>query len=712
MNKSIFIAFALVLGFVGTAWGQSIPSTLTVPFTASIENSPVIYNGEAKTINISANCNASITSVTKQGGGSVAGNTPVDAGTYEVQVSYTCPGHATGEDTYTHTGSALTLLYVIEPHEIGDATFVDNVVANDVAWTGSVIDLVTNPNYSLTVSSVNPLVYGADKDFTFYTVPSIVKDEGEYTIVFEGHGNYTGTVTRKFNVLKNVSAAETTTGIHFDIPTQLITTADYDFSAVVTDKKSHTTLYEGIDYELHFFASDTEANAYRDAADAAAESTALAAEKTEADIKAAGQGKYFVVAKGLAPRYTGKVTKEFYLVNEYQTYESTQYTNVALHITEPGYPVAADSPTGEIVPGEMQVGADGATAVATDAKRVFIPGTHTVSILPSGFEFNVVGIEKAAFDGCSVIRFIDARGIQNYIPSSLDRSSTGTPFKGLAKQTLVYLTGATVEGENYIYATGTSDLRCETFKIYDDVSGKQNGFGSEAAAKWDMEIPDGFTAYTIVNTRTLNATVSNKQQGYTVCLPYALPIPESFKAYTLSYSKTDQFGFTEVTTDELAAMTPYVLIPSVSGQPFGTTDAAVSATISYGTDWTYTPCTSVASAAYSGQTLYKLEGTMQYKTGTTDYYIMQANNVWDQCKATDYPSPCVLSMRAYMVANGTAASRLYSVFTNADGSTTAISNLQLDSDTQAEVYDLQGRKVSTPQRGGLYIVNGKKMMMK
>ena len=28
------------------------------------------------------------------------------------------------------------------------------------------------------------------------------------------------------------------------------------------------------------------------------------------------------------------------------------------------------------------------------------------------------------------------------------------------------------------------------------------------------------------------------------------------------------------------------------------------------------------------------------------------------------------------------------------------------------LYDLQGRKVAAPQRGGLYIINGKKVVMK
>lgn len=68
-------------------------------------------------------------------------------------------------------------------------------------------------------------------------------------------------------------------------------------------------------------------------------------------------------------------------------------------------------------------------------------------------------IEDDAFNGCSTLRFIDATAVTSLVPSSLNREATATPFYGLPKQTLVYLTGPTVGGENYIYKIAASTYR-------------------------------------------------------------------------------------------------------------------------------------------------------------------------------------------------------------------------------------------------------------
>ena len=109
---------------------------------------------------------------------------------------------------------------------------------------------------------------------------------------------------------------------------------------------------------------------------------------------------------------------------------------------------------------------------------------------------------------------------------------------------------------------------------------------------------------------------------------------------------------------------------------------------------------------------------MQYKEGDAakDKYIMQGNNVWGKIAAgagySKTDKSCILPMRAYIEANGTATARMFSTFNNADGSTTVVKGLKLDADAAGEIYDLQGRKVAAPQRGGLYIINGKKVVVK
>lgn len=699
MKKNIFLTLALALTFVGTAWGQS--TTAYFEATPVINtNYPFVYDGTPKTYITSYTDNCDQTD------GAPMGNTATDAGSYTATISSQCYGHGitSGTDYYEefHVGS-VTYNWSILPRDISKTTgYTDGeyvtITVNDQQWTGSAINI--DDVYTIKFKNANLNAADYDVYVTKEETPTTIKDEGRYTIAFTGKGNFTGTVTKTFDVKKNMSGDESLTGIHFDIPTQ-IKNGTFDFSVVATDTKSHTTLHEGTDFTM----------AFKTSADADIAENAIA-----------DQGKYKVIFSGVAPKYNGTRTVEFYVVDPYQTVAAGEYAAVSLHITEPGYPVDANSPTGAVVKGEMQVGANGAAAVATDAKRVLIPAENTVK--PDGTDevtFTVVGIENGAFNGCTTLRFIDARLIANYTPSSLSRTATNTPFTGLPKQTLVYLTGTTVEGENYIYNTGTTELNCETFKIYDDISGSQTGFTTATDAKWDMEIPVAFTANNIVNTRKLTAVANNKQQGYTVCLPYALPIPESVTAYQLSYSKTDLLGFTEVAATELTAMRPYVLIPSASGQCLSTTNATVSQTVKYeSAEWKYEACTAApaSSSAASGQNLYKLTGSMQYKEGDAakDKYIMQGNNVWGKILAgagySETNHSCILPMRAYIEANGTATARLFSTFNNADGSTTVIKGLKLDADAAGDIYDLQGRKVAAPQRGGLYIINGKKVVMK
>ena len=85
---------------------------------------------------------------------------------------------------------------------------------------------------------------------------------------------------------------------------------------------------------------------------------------------------------------------------------------------------------------------------------------------------------------------------------------------------------------------------------------------------------------------------------------------------------------------------------------------------------------------------------------------MQSDNVWNEISAaSEWPGPCVLPMRSYIVASG-APARLFSTFIG------NVENIEIDADDKADIYDLQGRKVKNPQRGSIYIVNGKKIRMK
>ena len=50
------------------------------------------------------------------------------------------------------------------------------------------------------------------------------------------------------------------------------------------------------------------------------------------------------------------------------------------------------------------------------------------------------------------------------------------------------------------------------------------------------------------------------------------------------------------------------------------------------------------------------------------------------------------------------------VFAVGKDQTTGVATIQATTDASAVIYDLQGRRVATPENGTLYIINGKKVL--
>ena len=593
-----------------------------------------------------------------------------NVGSYTAEVKNTCSSHP---GTYTFS-------WEIQPYNVSGNDFT--VTLANQNWTGNAI------NVSPTVK-FNSATLTSGTDYTFYTTPSVVKDPGEYTLVVVGKGNFTGNKSLKFNVYKNIGDAS----IKYEIPLQLKTTTDgtnytmpANFSMVVKDGTKLLNTTE--DYTLEF-STDGGSTYY------AWNNASLSSDAGKYKVKVTGTGNY-----------SNNKVLDFYIANEYQTFASDIY-----HITSPGYPTT-DSPTGAVIKGEMQLGAKTSSAISVDSKNKTIPATQTLNITDD-ITFNIVGIENGAFAGCNILSWIDATALTNYTPSGLDRTAgAASPFAGVPKQSLVFLYGSTITGENYVYKLGAgTDYRCEVFKIYDDTNGNQKGFDGTDYS-WAYENPYAFTANTVINTRVLSAG-----QHYTTCLPYPLQLPSSIKAYTLEASSATLLGFKEVTGTSgttLAAFTPYVIIPSSSGSLLSTENITIPAT------------TGIANFQQVGATTattggsHQLVGSLRYMTnGAAGCYIMQSGNIWKQFTGTGtHPNACILPMRAYVISSGypsAARPRLSAVFNDSNGNTTVIDDLRLnpeDSDCSdnSELFDLQGRRVTSPPSPGIYIRNGKKTL--
>ena len=147
----------------------------------------------------------------------------LEAGTnYQVTYSEGC----TNVGTYTitvegigHYSGTLTKTFKIVPYDISGC----DLKVENKPYTGDVINVTPTVKYgSIT------LAQGKDKDYTFVTNPTTVKEGGDYMLTVTGKGNYTGTKEVPFNV-------------YYPAPTELSCTNVTATTAIVTWKDGIAT---------------------------------------------------------------------------------------------------------------------------------------------------------------------------------------------------------------------------------------------------------------------------------------------------------------------------------------------------------------------------------------------------------------------------------------------------------------------------------------
>ena len=615
--------------------------------------------------------------------------------------------------------------YVIMPRDLADTDFEDDKVQvvleknKDMDWTGEDLtneikigDIAGANNIYFymkvqTGDTYNGYRYVLTNDATTgkydysYTVePSPMKDPGEYKVIFTGRGNFTGMREVKIAVLKDISAAKAEIAMQVIPgvnetnytegqglkPSEMEGIVVTDGTETLTNGEHYTVIVKGqsgTDY--------TETNPIKN------------------------NGVYIAHITGEYPYYKGEQTKEFPAVFEYYTRAATTITpsenKFGIHVTS-GVDKTAN------------VGALNDIAVDPNKQGLIIDPTKTIQLGASSpftfVELTIAGIDDNAFNGGNALRYVDASKLDGYEPSSLSRNADG-PFNGISKQAIVYLDGDDVIGENYVYKTSAGDFRCDEFKIYDDFDGNQKGFDGEGQGSHSWEIINihEFTAKTLTNTRYFNAG-----QHYTTLLPYDLPLPETLKAYNLTAASDGIFGFREIEEDALTSFMPYVLIPSAAGNLLSTTDAVVKVTATANRGFYPLRDNQHRQKEAIAKSGYVLYGSMIYMghTSTTPIiegtYIMQSGNQWKKIAPNStYDGACILPMRAYILKLNDGIDGHSREFMSAkfiDAAEKMATDMAGDDWSDAEVYDLQGRKVDTTQqmRKGVYIVNGQKRIRK
>ena len=295
---------------------------------------------------------------------------------------------------------------------------------------------------------------------------------------------------------------------------------------------------------------------------------------------------------------------------------------------------------------------------------------------------SIKGVGKDAFKNAAGLRYVDLSQCADYAPTLA--AEGGVRSLGIGENTLAYVPAQYGESADVNVAMGDSTsgvFHAKTFRLVDGL---------------DYCVPFAVTADNVENTRTLAKSAA----PYTVCLPYALDIPNGAKVYRLSGRGSNELIFAQH-TGRMEAMQPYLVWTENS-------DALLS-TVS-----TTLPTSNGDTVGEQQQVLgYTLRGTLNsidnHEAVELGAYVMNDDAKWhpvlsdtDEHRAATIPAVrCFLLQSRY---NSRAAIGM----TLEDA--TGIEQLRtVDSDGTERVYDLSGRRVDGNAKG-IFIKNGKKVI--
>mgnify|MGYP005978807823 FL=1 len=218
----------------------------------------------------------------------------------------------------------------------------------------------------------------------------------------------------------------------------------------------------------------------------------------------------------------------------------------------------------------------------------------------------------------------------------------------------------------------------------------------------DFEAYEPFTAKTATYTRTLKEGTS----WATLCLPFEVSLADqNFRAFQLlsADETTNTVELKEIETS-IAAGTP-VIIKMKEGQTalnFSVANKEIANNVKTAV---------TVDGSYQLQGLYTKK--VFDKSADDNCYIVKGNKLMNPTKLLEYTSTTQVGskpFRAYMVDN-TSSSAGAKMFSIAIGdNTTAIDSLNTIADDKAVYYDLQGNRLSAPQKGINIVKRGNKTM--
>lgn len=348
---------------------------------------------------------------------------------------------------------------------------------------------------------------------------------------------------------------------------------------------------------------------------------------------------------------------------------------------------------------------------------------NTASVTNMGFMFGgcryLKTLDLNAFSGAALtnangmfastdnMEYIDIHDGQNCAEDKLTAMATSVPNTFTLKY---WPQGYTTEARNLINYDGsaftTSDYYVSDDTLTRYVDGMPN-LNSNAAMKWEINIPYAFKAKQVNNTRQI-AGVNNR--AYTWYMPYTAPLPTNADVYEFAATTVEGIVATFVPTTDtyLEAQKPYLIVGKGSAI---TTSVSTEQTVKK-----YTPGHDVEATATSGD--WKYIGTFQWRTikqAADEGLYGLLSNFWKTYDGgTRRPQP----LRAHLKNTTVVASSAPKTLAIAFDTTTGIQKMELldaNNPEQSRIYDLNGRYLGTRRDvlgSGVYVIDGQKTVVK
>ena len=378
-------------------------------------------------------------------------------------------------------------------------------------------------------------------------------------------------------------------------------------------------------------------------------------------------------------------------------------------------PIAQTNATPESEEGVYDIEVSGGEAANYDF--TYVKGTLTM-LIPEFIDDKGKGVEAELVS--------DEHGNTNAVITELPNSF----WEGKGE---IPTTVTDVEGEEYevkeVASGAFDDMPSEIIVVLPEglstsepVTNVINGDGT--CETLDLTDVNNFSLPIDVEAENVVYTREVKDETTTVCLPYDIPVPENATAYILKDTEGEGIVFEEHTGD-LQAFQPYVLKmdrPSMArGTARNITDAShTSATLDLSASNVSISHTEKEATVKKDN--FTLCGTIQSMTHGEGYekkaYVMQPDLSWRMTASSDpedADEQYIAPFQAYLLYTGEG--EITEVPTSLEPSPTGIKTIDNEQlimeNCVGAWYDLQGRKFnSKPTRKGVYIYNGKAVMIK